>query len=60
MTQLLALLTLSSPDILTSLFYNCLPQFSFLLQGQLYPLLPTACLIEQIYDKNYKGYGVAK
>lgn len=57
---LFALLTLSSPNILTSLFCNSLLQFLFVLQGQLYPISLTACLLGKTYDKNYKGCGVAK
>lgn len=47
-------------DNLTSLFNNFLFQFSLVLEGQLYPLFPTACHLEKIYDKNYKGCSVVK
>lgn len=47
-------------DNLTSLFNNFIPQFSLVLEGQLYPLSPTVCFLEKIYDKNYKGCNVVK
>lgn len=47
-------------DNLTSLFNNSLPLFLLVLEGQLYSLLPTACLLEKIYDKNYKDCSVVR